>query len=45
LRTTRIFGIAVRVGFAFDTRGLRMGLKNFFASNGATSHLFGEARR
>src|SRR6266850_2293640 len=36
------FGIAVRVGFAFDARGLWMGLKNFFAANGAASNLFGK---
>src|SRR5882724_499680 len=36
------FGISVRIGFAFDARGPRMGLKNFFAANSAASHLFGK---
>jgi len=36
------FGIAVRVDFAFDARGPWMGLKNFFAANGAASNLFGK---
>src|SRR6267142_1576027 len=39
------FGISVRIGLAFDARGPRMGLKNFFAANGAASHLFGKRSR
>src|SRR6266852_2096073 len=36
------FCIAVRVGFAFDARNLRMGLEYFFTANGAASKLFGK---
>src|SRR5436309_4695949 len=39
------FGISVRIGLAFDARRPRMGLKNFFAANGAASHLFGKRSR
>src|SRR6266850_1267456 len=39
------FGISVGIGLAFDARNLRMGLKNFFAANGAASHLFRKRSR